>query len=103
MQDDEGFACKMLLIFLNRIQKFKFLVNFQSDIIIQRKLFIYFHIPKFEIFWDVTDDLPSPGRNFPGRFLPTEELSLSVCFLPCRGGGSLILPPVLGFQGRQYT
>jgi hypothetical protein len=31
------------------------------------------------------DDLPSPGRNFPGRFLPTGELSLYVCFPPCRG------------------
>jgi hypothetical protein len=79
MQDDEGFACKMLLIFLNRIQNFKFLGNFQSDIIIQRQLFIYFHIPKFEIFWDVTDDLPSPRRNFPADFcLPESFLSLCV-------------------------
>jgi hypothetical protein len=36
---------------------------------------------------DDGDDLPSPGRNFPGRFLPAEELSLSVCFPPRRGGG----------------
>jgi hypothetical protein len=28
------------------------------------------------------DDLPSPGRNFPDRFLLAGELSLSVCFLP---------------------
>jgi hypothetical protein len=30
---------------------------------------------------------PPPRRNFPGRFLPARELSLSVCFLPRRGGG----------------
>jgi hypothetical protein len=28
-----------------------------------------------------------PGRNFPGRFLPTGELSLLVCFPPRRDGG----------------
>jgi hypothetical protein len=36
---------------------------------------------------DDGDDFPSPGRNFPGRFLPIGELSLFVCFLPRRGGG----------------
>jgi hypothetical protein len=36
---------------------------------------------------DNGDDLPSPGRNFPGRFLPVGELSLCVCFLPRRGDG----------------
>jgi hypothetical protein len=30
---------------------------------------------------------PPPGRNLPGRFLLTRELSLFVCFLPHRGGG----------------
>ena len=35
------------------------------------------------------DDLPSPGRNFPGRFLPTGELSL-YSFPPHRGGGSFL-------------
>jgi hypothetical protein len=59
MQDDEGFACKMFFleffgICFNRIQNFKFLVNFQFDIIIQSQFFIYFHIPKFGKFWDVT-------------------------------------------------
>jgi hypothetical protein len=29
---------------------------------------------------------PPLGRNFPNRFLPTGELSLSVCFPPRRGG-----------------
>ena len=33
---------------------------------------------------DDGDDLPSPGRNFPGRFLPAEELFLSVWFPPPR-------------------
>jgi hypothetical protein len=30
---------------------------------------------------------PPLGRNFPGRFLPIGELSLSVCFPLHRGGG----------------
>jgi hypothetical protein len=30
---------------------------------------------------------PPPGLNFPGRFLPAGELSLSVSFPPRRGGG----------------
>jgi hypothetical protein len=30
---------------------------------------------------------PPPGRNFPGRFMPAGELSLSTCFPPRRGGG----------------
>jgi hypothetical protein len=30
------------------------IVNFHSKTIIQRRLFIYFHIPKFGNFWDVT-------------------------------------------------
>jgi hypothetical protein len=33
------------------------------------------------------NDLPSPRRNFPDGFLPTGELSLSVCFPIRRGGG----------------
>ena len=33
------------------------------------------------------DDLPSPGRNFPGRNLSAGELFLSRCFSPRRGGG----------------
>jgi hypothetical protein len=36
---------------------------------------------------DDGDNFPPPGRNFPGRFLPAGELSLSVCFPPRRGGG----------------
>ena len=31
---------------------------------------------------DDGDDLPSPGRNFSGRFLPAGELSLSVASAP---------------------
>ena len=33
------------------------------------------------------DDLPSPGRNSPGRNLSAGEIFLSWCFLPRRGGG----------------
>ena len=33
------------------------------------------------------DDLPPPGRNFPGRFLPAGELFLSLWFPPRGGGG----------------
>ena len=33
------------------------------------------------------DDLPSPGRNSPGRNLSAGEIFLSRCFPPCRGGG----------------
>ena len=33
------------------------------------------------------DDLPSPGRNSPGRNLSAGEIFLSRCFLPRRGGG----------------
>jgi hypothetical protein len=36
---------------------------------------------------------PPPGRNFPGRFLPAGELSLSVCFPPRRGGGVFLRSP----------
>ena len=32
------------------------------------------------------DDLPSPGRNFPGRNQFAGEIFLSRCFLPYRGG-----------------
>ena len=35
-------------------------------------------------------DLPSPGGNFPGRFLPAGELFLSLLFSP-RGGGRIFL------------
>jgi hypothetical protein len=53
---------------------------------------------------DDGDDFPPLGRNFPGRFLPARELSLSVCFPPRRGGGSLstILLLVLGFEEMTY-
>ena len=33
------------------------------------------------------DDLPSPGRNSPGRNLSAREIFLSRCFPPCKGGG----------------
>ena len=33
------------------------------------------------------DDLPSLGRNSPGRILSTGEIFLSRCFPPRRGGG----------------
>jgi hypothetical protein len=36
---------------------------------------------------DDGDDLPSPGRNFPGRFLPARELFSLWCFPPRRRGG----------------
>jgi hypothetical protein len=36
---------------------------------------------------DDGNDFPPLGRNFPGRFLPAGEFSLSVCFPPRRGGG----------------
>jgi hypothetical protein len=44
---------------------------------------------------------PPPGRNFPRRFLSAGELSLSLCFLPRRGGGVFMRssPLVLGFRG----
>ena len=32
------------------------------------------------------DDLPSPGRNSPGRILSVGEIFLSWCFPPRRGG-----------------
>jgi hypothetical protein len=36
---------------------------------------------------DDDDDLPSPGRNFLGRFLSAGELFSLWCFPPRRGGG----------------
>jgi hypothetical protein len=36
---------------------------------------------------DDVDDLPSPRKNFLGRFLPIGELFSLWCFLPRRGGG----------------
>jgi hypothetical protein len=36
---------------------------------------------------DDGNDLPSPGRNFPGRFLSAGELFSLWCFPPRRGGG----------------
>ncbi len=39
------------------------------------------------------DDLPSPGRNFPGRFLPAGELFSLSGFPPRSGGG--IFPRLL--------
>jgi hypothetical protein len=46
-----------------------------------------------------------PGRNFPGRFLPAGELSLSLgVFRPTEAVESISDPPSdLGFRGRQYT
>ena len=35
---------------------------------------------------DDGDNLPSPGRNFPSRFLPVGELFSLWCFSPRRGG-----------------
>ena len=37
------------------------------------------------------DDLPSPGRNSPGRILSAGEIFLSWCFPPRRGGGIFLL------------
>jgi hypothetical protein len=48
---------------------------------------------------DDGDNLPSPRRNYPDRFLPTGELFLSVCFLPRRGGRVYLIPPSLRFSG----
>jgi hypothetical protein len=46
------------------------------------------------------DDLPSPGRNFPGRFLPAEELFSLGVFCPTEAEESISDPPfVLGFRG----
>ena len=39
------------------------------------------------------DDLPPPGGNFPGRFLPAGELFLSLLFPPRGGGGIFLLAP----------
>ena len=39
---------------------------------------------------DDGDDLPSPGRNFPGRILPAGEL-FSLCGFPHRRGGGIFL------------
>ena len=43
------------------------------------------------------DDFPSPGRNFPGSFLPAGEpfLSLSLSSFRLRGGGGIFLRSVL--------
>ena len=43
------------------------------------------------------DDLPSPGKNSPGRNLSAREIFLSRCFPPRRGGGNLsvVAPMVL--------
>ena len=45
------------------------------------------------------DDLPSPGRNFPGKNLSVGELFLSRYFPTRRGGRnvSAVAPRVLGF------
>jgi hypothetical protein len=43
---------------------------------------------------DDGDDLPSPGRNFPSRFLPAEELFSLGVFLPRRGGGVYLGAPL---------
>ena len=39
---------------------------------------------------DDGDDLPPPGGNFPGRFLPVGEL-FSLCGFPLRSGGEIFL------------
>ena len=52
-----------------------------------------------------SDDLPSPGRNSPGRNLSAGEIFLYRCFLPCRGGGIflLLLPESYGFGRLIYA
>ena len=46
-----------------------------------------------------SDDLPSSGRNFPGRFLPVGELFLSVVSAPQRRRNLFVVTPrVLGFR-----
>jgi hypothetical protein len=40
---------------------------------------------------DDGDDFPPLGGNFPGRFLPIEELFLSLSFLPRRCGEIFLL------------
>ena len=42
---------------------------------------------------DDGDDLPSPGRNFPGRFLSAGELSLSGVLRPAEAAVSNSEPP----------
>jgi hypothetical protein len=48
---------------------------------------------------DDGDDLPSPGRNFPDRFLPTEELFSLGIFRPAEAAVSISEPPRLRFSG----
>jgi hypothetical protein len=43
---------------------------------------------------DDGDDLPSPRRNFPGRFLPAESFSLSGVFCPAKAAVSISEPPL---------
>jgi hypothetical protein len=49
---------------------------------------------------DDGDDLPSPGRNFPGRFLPAGELFSLDVFRPAEAAVSISDPPSrLRFSG----
>jgi hypothetical protein len=43
---------------------------------------------------DDGNDLPSPGRNFPGRFLPAGELFSLWCFPPRKAVVSSSEPPL---------
>jgi hypothetical protein len=43
---------------------------------------------------DDGDDLPSPGRNFPGRFLPIGELFSHGVFRPAEAVVSISDPPL---------
>jgi hypothetical protein len=53
---------------------------------------------------DDGDDLPSLGRNFPSKFLPTRELLSLGVFCPAKATVSISEPPFdLGFRRRQYT
>jgi hypothetical protein len=53
---------------------------------------------------DDGNDLPSSGRNFPGRFLSAEELFSLGVFRPAEATVSISnAPPDLGFWGRPYT
>jgi hypothetical protein len=44
---------------------------------------------------DDGDDLPSPGRNFPGRFLPAGELFSLGVFHPAEAAVSISESPLL--------
>jgi hypothetical protein len=48
---------------------------------------------------DDGDNLPSPGRNSPGRFLPARELFSLIVFRPAEAAVSISDPPLLRFSG----